>query len=230
MICVLKTLKNSTKRTRDGCDESFRIRIHRAISWVKKARALPEEDIDLKFISLWIAFNCAYGKEISTDGYFGEKVGFRDFLTVICDLDEEKTLDKILWKRFSQSIKALLENKYTYQPYWNYYNSGDRDADWELTFKSYNSKALKALMTQNTAMVLNIVFDRLIPSEISSSMVVLPVTVKLISMQLHDGCEILSELMPSVLDIMLKHHDRDWGRAFYPYVKRRLNGAFPKFT
>ncbi len=59
------------KATRDGCDESFRIRIHRAISWVKKARALPEEDIDLKFISLWIAFNCAYGKEISTDGYFG---------------------------------------------------------------------------------------------------------------------------------------------------------------
>ena len=141
-MCIENTEK-LYKATRDGCDESFRIRIHRAISWVKKARALPEEDIDLKFISLWIAFNCAYGKEISTDGYFGEKVGFRDFLTVICDLDEEKTLDKILWKRFSQSIKALLENKYTYQPYWNYYNSGDRDADWELTFKSYNSKALK---------------------------------------------------------------------------------------
>ena len=158
-MCIENTEK-LYKATRDGCDESFRIRIHRAISWVKKARELPEEDIDLKFISLWIAFNCAYGKEISTDGYFGEKVGFRDFLTVICDLDEEKTLDKILWKRFSQSIKALLENKYTYQPYWNYYNSGDRDADWELTFKSYNSKALKALMTQNTAMVLNIVFAR----------------------------------------------------------------------
>ena len=50
------------KATRDGCDESFRIRIHRSISWVKKAKALPEDDIDLKFISLWIAFNCAYGK------------------------------------------------------------------------------------------------------------------------------------------------------------------------
>lgn len=217
-MCIENTEK-LYKATRDGCDESFRIRIHRAISWVKKARALPEEDIDLKFIALWIAFNCAYGKEISTDGYFGEKVGFRDFLTVICDLDEEKTLDKILWKRFSQSIKALLENKYTYQPYWNYYNSGDRDADWELTFKSYNSKALKALMTQNTAMVLNIVFDRLytIRNQLFHSGATC--NSKANRMQLHDGCEILSELMPSVLDIMLKHHDRDWGRAFYPYVK-----------
>lgn len=173
----------------------------------------------MKFIALWIAFNCAYGKEISTDGYFGEKVGFRDFLTVICDLDEEKTLDKILWKRFSQSIKALLENKYTYQPYWNYYNSGDRDADWELTFKSYNSKALKALMTQNTAMVLNIVFDRLYTIRNQLFHGGATCNSKANRMQLHDGCEILSELMPSVLDIMLKHHDRDWGRAFYPYVK-----------
>lgn len=217
-MCIENTEK-LYKATRDGCDESFRIRIHRAISWVKKARALPEEDIDLKFIALWIAFNCAYGKEISTDGYFGEKVGFRDFLTVICDLDEEKTLDKILWKRFSQSIKALLENKYTYQPYWNYYNSGDRDADWELTFKSYNSKALKALMTQNTAMVLNIVFDRLYTIRNQLFLGGATCNSKANRMQLHDGCEILSELMPSVLDIMLKHHDRDWGRAFYPYVK-----------
>ena len=207
------------KATRDGCDESFRIRIHRAISWVKKAKALPEDDIDLKFISLWIAFNCAYGKEISTDGYFGEKVGFRDFLTVISDLDVEKILDKILWKRFSQSIKALLENKYTYQPYWNYYNGGDRDADWELTFKSYNSKALKALMTQNTAMVLNIVFDRLYTIRNQLFHGGATCNSKANRMQLHDGCEILSELMPAVLDIMLKHHDRDWGRAFYPYVK-----------
>lgn len=217
-MCIENTEK-LYKATRDGCDESFRIRIHRAISWVNKARELPEEDIDLKFIALWIAFNCAYGKEISTDGYFGEKVGFRDFLTVICDLDEEKTLDKILWKRFSQSIKALLENKYTYQPYWNYYNSGDRDADWELTFKSYNSKALKALMTQNTAMVLNIVFDRLYTIRNQLFHGGATCNSKANRMQLHDGCEILSELMPSVLDIMLKHHDRDWGRAFYPYVK-----------
>ena len=50
-MCIENTEK-LYKATRDGCDESFRIRIHRAISWVKKARALPEEDIDLKFITL----------------------------------------------------------------------------------------------------------------------------------------------------------------------------------
>ncbi len=207
------------KEIRDNCEESFRIRIHRAISWIKKAKALPEEDIDLKFVTLWIAFNCAYGKEITTDGYLGEKVGFRDFLTVITSLDEDKSLDKILWKRFSQSIKALLENKFTFQPYWNYYNGDDRAADWEISFQSYNSKALKALITQNTVMVLNIVFDRLYTIRNQLFHGGATCNSKANRMQLHDGCEILSELMPAVLDIMLKHHDRDWGRAFYPYVK-----------
>lgn len=207
------------KETRDSCDESFCIRIHRALSWMKKAEELPKEDIDLKFVSLWIAFNCAYGKELSQEEYFGEKVGYRDFLTVISDLDEEKILDKILWDRFSKSIKTLLENKFTYQPYWNYYNGDEKSADWESTFQNYNKKALNALMTQNTALVLNIVFDRLYTIRNQLFHGGATCNSKANRLQLHDGCEILSEIMPAIITIMLNHHDRDWGRAYYPYVK-----------
>lgn len=207
------------KETRDSCDESFCIRIHRALSWMKKAEELPKEDIDLKFVSLWIAFNCAYGKELSQEEYFGEKVGYRDFLTVISDLDEEKILDKILWDRFSKSIKTLLENKFTYQPYWNYYNGDEKSADWKSTFQNYNKKALNALMTQNTALVLNIVFDRLYTIRNQLFHGGATCNSKANRLQLHDGCEILSEIMPAIITIMLNHHDRDWGRAYYPYVK-----------
>ncbi len=207
------------KETRNSCDESFRIRIHRALSWMKKAEVLPKEDIDLKFISLWIAFNCSYGKELSQEGYFGEKVGYRDFLSVISDLDEEKLLDKILWDRFSKSIKTLLENKFTYQPYWNYYNGDESAADWEFTFQNYNKKALNALMSQNTALVLSIVFDRLYTIRNQLFHGGATRNSKANRLQLHDGCEILSEIMPAVITIMLNHHDRDWGRAYYPYVK-----------
>lgn len=208
------------KETSDFCEESFRIRIHRALSWLKKAKELPEDDIDLKFISLWISFNCAYGKEISSEGYSGEKTGFRDFLTVISQLDESKSLDQILWDRFSQSIKALLENRYTFQPYWNFYNGDNRAADWELTFASYNQKAFKSLMAQNTVMVLNIVFDRLytIRNQLFHGGATCNSSAN--RLQLHDGCAILNDLMPAVLTIMLNHHDRDWGRAYYPYVKQ----------
>ena len=88
-----------------------------------------------------------------------------------------------------------------------------------MSFQSYNSQALKSLMTQNTVRVLNIVFDRLYTIRNQLFHGGATCNSKANRMQLHDGCAILSELMPCVLDIMLKHHDRDWGRAFYPYVK-----------
>lgn len=40
---------------------AFDLRLYRAISWLKKAEST--EDLDIRFISLWIAFNAAYAKE-----------------------------------------------------------------------------------------------------------------------------------------------------------------------
>lgn len=42
--------------------ENFRLRIHRALSWLKKAE--NSEDLDTKFISLWISFNAAYAENL----------------------------------------------------------------------------------------------------------------------------------------------------------------------
>ena len=37
--------------------------------------------------------------------------------------------------------------------------------------------------------------------------------------QVRDGAAVLGWLLPIFIDIMMDHHDRDWGRPFYPVVE-----------
>ena len=43
--------------------EGFNLRIHRGLSWLKKAIYITD-DLDLQFMSLMIAFNAIYAEEI----------------------------------------------------------------------------------------------------------------------------------------------------------------------
>ena len=41
--------------------------------------------------------------------------------------------------------------------------------------------------------------------------------------QVKDGCNILSFLIPVMLEIMMKHHDDiEWGKPFYPVINNSL--------
>ena len=79
-------------KERESFNDTLRIRIHRSLSWLKKAYAL-KDDPDLCFIVLWISFNAAYGREIhldSTDKPYeltGDRVGFKRFLIKLCEVD-----------------------------------------------------------------------------------------------------------------------------------------------
>ena len=56
------TLKSRLKAREAEYSQNTRIRIHRAISWLKRAEGEPK-DQDARFIFLWIAFNSAYAQE-----------------------------------------------------------------------------------------------------------------------------------------------------------------------
>jgi hypothetical protein len=44
--------------------ETLTIRLHRAISWLKSAEK-QDDNLDIKFISLWIAFNACYAVDLN---------------------------------------------------------------------------------------------------------------------------------------------------------------------
>ena len=57
-------LKARLKDSGETWPETFRVRLHRAISWLARAEGEPD-DHDAQFVFLWIAFNAAYARESS---------------------------------------------------------------------------------------------------------------------------------------------------------------------
>jgi hypothetical protein len=57
---MLDELKAQLRSCRQEMPEDNAVRLHRALSWMRSA-AGQQENPDLQFISLWIAFNSCYG-------------------------------------------------------------------------------------------------------------------------------------------------------------------------
>lgn len=62
MIPDHKALKARQRKERGNRSQGLALRTHRALSWLKCAEEC--EDVDGRFIFLWIAFNVAYSQEI----------------------------------------------------------------------------------------------------------------------------------------------------------------------
>ena len=89
--------------------EHNKVRLRRADSWLRRSE-MAETD-DEKFIFLWIAFNAAYGVELSEPGDDTTESGrFRDFLWEILKRDRARVIEAVLWETYSGPIRVLLNN------------------------------------------------------------------------------------------------------------------------
>ena len=90
-------LKEIHREKRENFPEAFSLRIHRGLSWVKRAEK-EVKDPDSSFIFYWIAFNSIYA-DIDTKER-PEKSKFNNFFNLILKLDEGKKIYSLLWIRF----------------------------------------------------------------------------------------------------------------------------------
>ena len=201
-------------------DENFRIKLHRAFSWLKQADEAPNED--LRYICLWIAFNSVYGKEREPQNIgtsLGDRQSFQRYLAVISNLDKNRRIITAIRKNLKEIIRELLENRYTFQPYWDYYNGKKEFSEWERAFQKAKKLAIQELTEGGTAQILSIVFDRLytLRNQILHGGATCGSQIN--RKQLHDGCLILETIIPVVLEIMLSKPDTEiWGEPYYPHV------------
>lgn len=215
---MIQTLENTYKNKRKNFDEDFRLRIHRAMSWLKRAQ-LAEEDHDAKFISLWIAFNAAYAKELMGKRAI-DKATFQVFIKTICELDRAQSLQKVIWEKLPENITKLVQNRYTYQPFWKYHNGEISKERWLSQFNTQHQIALAAIKNKNTRKLLIIVFEHLYT--LRNQIIHGGATHNSIAnrTQLKEACDILFTLIPIILNIMMDNpNQRAWGKPFYPYVK-----------
>ncbi|MCK3654531.1 hypothetical protein A4G19_01715 [Pasteurellaceae bacterium Macca] len=203
-------------RDQDNYSDHFRLRIHRALSWLEKAE--QTEDFDSQFIHLWIAFNAAYAREIN--GESKDRVNFNEFLLRICACDENQIIYHLVWKTFPQSIRLLMDNQYTFQPFWDWHNGNIDEKKYRQIEMRERERFLSALESQKTERILDTMFSRLytVRNQILHGGATYNSRVN--REQLRDSCRILQLLLPEMLRIMMKHHNEiDWGKPFYPVVQ-----------
>jgi hypothetical protein len=89
-----RELKSKLRACRDGMSSDKATRLHRAISWLTCVQSHTDEDVDLSFLTLWIAFNSCYAID---DGTAAEHSAFIEFTSNIKALDKDDVIYNCLW-------------------------------------------------------------------------------------------------------------------------------------
>ena len=194
--------------------ETLTIRLHRAISWLKSSEK-QEENLDMKFLSLWIAFNACYAVDLNGITSKPERAKLRDFTSSLVQFDRTR-LYNLFWEKYSGPVRVLIENKFVFEKFWEY-NRGEID-DYITAFNKSKSTALNCLSKENIEGLLEIVLERLYTLRNSLVHGGSTHNSKLNRAQLRDACNILQLLLPIIIDIMLENGEHDWGKIPYPVV------------
>ena len=195
--------------------EAWRVRIHRALSWLSRADA-ETDDPDARFLFLWIAFNAAYASEFGFEQ--SERHQAREFVERLVALDTERHLHRVVFEQFSGPVRTLIDNRFVFEPFWTALREHDSSNRWETGFARGNEMAMAAMLGQDTPTVLSIVFDRLyvLRNQLVHGGATWNSQVN--RQQLRDGVAILGTLVPLILAVMLEHPHHDFGEVLYPVV------------
>lgn len=136
--------------------------------------------------------------------------------------DAEKRIYQCLWESFSGPVRALINNQYVFAPFWEaqrLLGAGEEDTTaWQERFEKTTKVAMTFLAQQKVAELLGVVLDRLyvLRNQIMHGGATWQSKVN--RQQVKDGCNMLSALMPVIVEIMLDARDENWGEIFYPVV------------
>ncbi|HIG90077.1 MAG TPA: hypothetical protein EYQ45_03750 [Flavobacteriaceae bacterium] len=223
-----KALKAKHRELREveKWDQNFKIRTHRALSWLKRSELEGLDtsigsfkDLDAQFIFLWISFNSAYSHDISTYEPYKEKSVYKEFINRIVYYDDEKehAIYKILWEEFPKNVESLIDNKFIFQPYWNYRN-GKSDQYWEGRFKDERRNTRQYREQLNVAKLLMEMLNRLYC--LRNQMVHGGATHDSDANreQVSTATPILANLVPIIINVMMDNPKVNWGKICYPPI------------
>lgn len=208
-------LKAHLKAAMERHDEHSRIRLHRALSWLARAEQ-EADDLDARFIFLWIAFNAAYARQFGNETPEREQLG--RFLANLVRFDNGERLKAAVFGQFTGPIRVLIDNPYVFQPFWNALRDHDSSDAWKAQFTAAQKAALAAVMAGRTEQVLGIVFDRLyvLRNQLVHGGATWNSQVN--RGQIRDGAQLMGTLLPIVLQILIEHPELEIGEILFPVV------------
>lgn len=206
--------------TRDN--QSLHDRVRRALSWLKRAAEISEEDRPPRFVDLWIAFNALYGtRHYGEDYSVGEYHDFVGFLSLLSKLSSgTERLVSLMQKRHLQGqVRDLIQNKYLWNDFWS-----GKEAEFQWESGKELERLSEALLHQAVETFYGCMFQR----------------PKVLRNQIFHGSAsadtrrnkdalvlailILEELLPAFISLMIEHgQNRSWPAVPYPARRTALH-------
>jgi hypothetical protein len=214
---VHEVLKEKHRRLREDYSTALTLRVHRALSWLGRAEQ-ERDDLDVRFILLWIGFNAAYAADIDA-ALTGEREQFKTFFSDLVKLDREHRIYDVVWKRFPNEIRLLLSNKFVFAPFWSHLNGVLGNGDWAERLAASHRAVNSAMAKHDTPRILSIIFDRLYV--LRNQLIHGGATWNSSANrdQVRDGAAVMGSLLPIFIDIMMDHPEHEWGMPYYPVVE-----------
>lgn len=210
-------LKEFERELAEELSNDFKTRVHRAISWVKRAEQ-ECEDPDARFIFLWIGFNSLYGTILLDENGDSERCQFQNFFRQVVDFDSQRSIYDAIWETYANSVRLLIENKYLFYPFWQHETGVPGYEGWEEWFEDARRKGKKALESWDTVRILTILFDRLytLRNQLFHGSATWKGRVN--RRQVENGAKALAVLLPIVIHIVIKNPHHPWGKINYPVI------------
>lgn len=214
-----EALKRYQREHRKNFPDNLGLRVHRAISWLQKAeQARQAKDFDTEFIYYWISFNATYANDFGDMERPSEKDNFGAFLTKVAQLDDSGVLYELIWQKFSSSIRLLMDNRYVYQPFWDFLRGRLTELEWQQRFSSSKATVNKALAEKDVPKALVHIFMRLYTLRNQVIHGGSTFNSQVNREQLKDACNLLNKLVPMIVALMMSKPDQEWGPVCYPVV------------
>ena len=205
-------LKTIHRDNRENFKEEFSTRIHRSLSWIKRAE-METEDSDASFIFLWIAFNAAYTSDRSSEeGVFDKSLMTSYFQKLV--KHGKKEIHELITNGHREIIIDILENEYLINPFWN----NKKGEDFWKYIRSKEKRDVENLMDYEDCIgqILTIIFNRfyVLRDQVMHGGATWNSSVN--RNQVNDCNSLMKVLVPLFTEIMLNNPDEEWGALPFP--------------
>src|SRR3546814_1947124 len=99
-----ENLKAKQRELRGNFPEPLTLRVHRALSWLRRAEA-EQTDEDVRFILLWIGFNAAYAGDVEASRVIAIPEGERGLFQAFRSEEHTSELQSLM--RISYAVFCL---------------------------------------------------------------------------------------------------------------------------
>ncbi len=213
----LESLKEKYQANTQTFSPNISMRMRRVLSWIRRA-SREHDDPDASFVFHWIAFNAAYSEDEPDKSSLRERKRLKKFFRKVMSVDRQNTVYNFVYRELSETVFALVDNRYVFQPFWNYQNKVTHFDDWQSRLEKEKRETETYFQEARTDDVLAVIFDRLYV--LRNQLVHGGATWNgsLNRVQVRDGAMIMAYLVPVFVDLMMDNPDSFVARPYYPAV------------